>query len=201
MEIKALKQQYEAKKSQIKAKLELFRKLSHKEYQKELFFCILTPQSNAKKCWGAVEQIGNLSNFRKDSLIKILKTRTRFHNNKANYLREANDKWHQIAPLLKQIPVKELRNWLADNVKGIGLKEASHFLRNIGKSDNSVAILDRHILRNMKGFGVIEEEKVRGRKDYFEKEAKFLDFAKSVGIPADELDLLFWSNETNEMFK
>ena len=59
--------------------------------------------------------------------------------------------WNNV---LSQINKKEdavkLRNWLAENVKGYGLKEASHFIRNIGKSENKIAILDRHILRNLK---------------------------------------------------
>ena len=54
-----------------------------------------------------------------------------------------------------------LRNFIAENVKGYGLKEASHFLRNIGKSDNQIAILDRHILRNLKALDIIEEEKIK----------------------------------------
>jgi len=37
--------------------------------------------------------------------------------------------------------------WLVKNLTGLGYKEAGHFLRNIGSG--KIAILDRHILRNL----------------------------------------------------
>ena len=42
----------------------------------------------------------------------------------------------------------EIREWLVENVRGMGYKESSHFLRNIGLGEN-IAILDRHILKNL----------------------------------------------------
>ena len=84
---------------------------------------------------------------------------------------------------------------MAKEVNGYGLKEASHFLRNIGKSNNKIAILDRHILRNLK------EDKIKNHKHYLEVEQKFLDYASSESIPPDELDLLWWSKENGEIFK
>jgi N-glycosylase/DNA lyase len=83
----------------------------------------------------------------------------------------------------------------------MGYKEAGHFLRNIGKSDNKIAILDRHILRNLKELGVIKSEELKGKDSYFEVERKFIDFSDKIGIPIDELDLLFWSRENGEVFK
>ncbi len=97
----------------------------------------------------------------------------------------------------------ELRNWLAENIHGLGLKEASHFLRNIGKSNNQIAILDRHILRNLHELGIISEEDltIKGTRHYMKLEKQFLAFAHQIGISIDELDLLFWSQETGEIFK
>ena len=43
----------------------------------------------------------------------------------------------------------QAREWLVHNVKGIGYKEAGHFSRNIGFTQD-LAILDRHILKNLK---------------------------------------------------
>jgi len=97
--------------------------------------------------------------------------------------------------------MRELRNGLADNVKGYGLKEASHFLRNIGKSNNEIAILDRHILKNMKRAKMIRERIIKSKRDYLEKEHKFLDLANCLRIPANELDLLLWGKENGEIFK
>ena len=89
--------------------------------------------------------------------------------------------------------------YLVKNVKGLGLKEASHFLRNTGHEN--LAILDRHILKNLAKLNIIELPKTLTPKIYFEIENKFQNFSKEVNIPMDELDLLFWSMETGEIFK
>ena len=93
-----------------------------------------------------------------------------------------------------------LRDWLLANVRGLGWKEASHFLRNIGY--RNLAILDRHILRNLKRHGVIRAIPASlTPKRYRAIEQSFLKFGNAIGIPMDELDLLFWSRETGEIRK
>ena len=192
---------YRNKKENIKKRLNNFKDLNEKEQFKEMLFCLLTPQSNAKKCWIAVKEISALKEWNKKEIINILRTKTRFHNNKTTYILQAKKTWRFIKKKLDMENKKELRNFIAKSVKGYGLKEASHFLRNIGRSNNEIAILDRHILRNLKESGMIETEKIMGRKDYLEIEQKFLDFSTNIGIPIDELDLLFWSKENGEIFK
>ena len=82
----------------------------------------------------------------------------------------------------------------------MGWKEASHFLRNIGH--RNLAILDRHILRNLVRAGVLHRlPKTLTAKRYLLIEEKFKDFAERMDIPMDELDLLFWSMETGEILK
>ena len=81
------------------------------------------------------------------------------------------------------------------------MKEASHFLRNIGFG-KEIAILDRHILKNLKRVGVIDEiPKTISRKKYLEMETKMSNFCNKIGISMAELDLLFWSEETGEILK
>lgn len=201
MKKEQLIREYNSKKEEIKDKLNEFKKLSEPEHIYELFFCLLTPQSNAKKCWQAVEQLKNLKNFNKATLTDILKSKTRFHNNKTKYLLEAKKEWPNISLQLKKENPIEIRNWLHKNVKGLGLKESSHFLRNIGKSDNKIAILDRHILKNLSELKVINQEQIKNPDHYLEIESKFQNFSREISIPIDELDLLFWSSETNEIFK
>jgi N-glycosylase/DNA lyase len=201
MNLKNLKFEYEKKKGGIRTRLEEFKALPENQHYKEFVFCTLTPQSNAQRCWQAVEQISELSNFTDDKLKSILKGKARFHNNKTFYLLHNKPLWNKTKLLLNNQNIIELRNWLADNIKGYGLKEASHFLRNIGKSNNQIAILDRHIMKNLKEFGVISNAKIKSKKDYLEKEGKYLKFAQKIGIPADELDLLFWSKENGAIFK
>jgi N-glycosylase/DNA lyase len=181
--------------------LQSFSTLSEEEEYKEFLFCLLTPQSNAQKCWTAVEQLFILKPKNEEETAKILNGKARFHNNKAKYVQNAKETWSKIKNSLNNTDIRELRNSLAKNVKGYGLKEASHFLRNIGKSNNNVAILDRHILKNLKELGIIETNKIKSKNHYLELENKFIQFSKSLEIPMDELDLLFWSKENGQIFK
>lgn len=194
---------YKSKQKEIKQRLEYFKNLNEKDYLKEMVFCLLTPQSNAKKCWQATEEIFNLEDKTEANLRRILKGKTRFHNNKAKYVFEAIKKWDEIKEKIKmnKFSTIELRNFLAENIRGYGLKEASHFLRNIGKSNNQIAILDRHILNNLKSLNIIKDSKIKSKKNYLEIEKKFINFSNKINIPVDELDLLFWSSKTGEIFK
>ncbi|HEX8847383.1 MAG TPA: N-glycosylase/DNA lyase [Pyrinomonadaceae bacterium] len=96
----------------------------------------------------------------------------------------------------------ERRDWLArePRIKGLGYKEASHFLRNIGFS--GYAILDKHILRSLAELGVTESpEPPATRRRYLETEERFREFARRVRIDFDELDLVLWSMKTGEILK
>lgn len=199
--MKKLLKSYEEKKESINQRLQDFKSLSEDDYIYELFFCLLTPQSNAKKCWQAVEEIKQKDILTEHKLTLILKNKTRFHNNKAFYIMEALNKWDRIKSALNNKNRPELRNSLAENIPGLGMKEASHFLRNIGKSNNQLTILDRHILRNLKSLNIIQDDKIKNKQDYLNKEQQFIQFAKSTNIPLDSLDLLFWNKETGEIFK
>ncbi|MBU3956270.1 N-glycosylase/DNA lyase [bacterium] len=170
----------------------------------EMTYCLLTPQSKAVYCWAAVgglKKKGLLFKGDSQKIAAALK-KVRFPNNKSRYIMEARTKLPEIMGFLKleNDPVK-LRNWLVKNIRGYGFKEASHFLRNVGKGEK-LAILDRHILRNLKNFGAIKEipQAISG-KLYLEIEKKFMLFAKRLKIPPAELDLLLWYKETGKVFK
>jgi N-glycosylase/DNA lyase len=176
----------------------------------EMVFCLCTPQSSARSSFSAVDYLarsGILTRGDQSAISRVIRGNVRFHNNKSRYIIEARrlftdqggrmrikERLHHHDPLI-------LREWLVKNVKGFGYKEAAHFLRNIGMGDN-LAILDRHILKNMVKYGVIKEvPSTLTGKSYLELEEKFRDFSKRTGIPMAELDLLFWSQETGEIFK
>ena len=96
--------------------------------------------------------------------------------------------------------MNERREFFVQNVKGIGYKEASHFLRNIGFK--GYAILDKHIINSLHEFGVLStNEKPKNNKEYLEIEQKFIDFSKDAGIDMDELDLLLWSRKNGRILK
>jgi N-glycosylase/DNA lyase len=94
------------------------------------------------------------------------------------------------------------RDFFAHNpgVKGLGYKEASHFLRNIGFK--GYAILDKHIVNMLFELGVLPtNDKPANRKRYLEIEDKLRDFSKDIGIDMDELDLALWSYKTGVILK
>lgn len=175
----------------------------------ELCFCILTPQSRAEICYNAINELEKsnlLFNGDAEQITSLLKG-VRFPRNKARYIVEARKFFTENNELRIKEKIKEfndvfaLREWLSKNVKGIGMKEASHFIRNIGLSTD-LAILDRHILKNLKELKVIDEiPKTITKKKYIEIEEKMRNLAKSLDITLAELDLIFWSKETGKILK
>lgn len=96
----------------------------------------------------------------------------------------------------------ERRDWLAreKQVKGLGYKEASHFLRNIGVKGH--AILDKHVMRCLVEVGVVDSAKPPStRRKYLEVEQQLIQFAGDIGVDFDELDLVLWSMKTGEVLK
>jgi N-glycosylase/DNA lyase len=166
----------------------------------------LTPQTKAEHAEAAVSKLRSLSfDTQPIDPEPILADRAhyiRFHKTKAQHLVRIKQTMEQISERLANGASSfELREWLVKNVKGFGYKEATHFLRNIGKNDG-LAILDRHILRNLKRYGVIRSLPTSlSRKRYLAIERRFKQFADELGIPVDALDLLFWSMETGEIRK
>ncbi len=200
MERSELVSEYNKRKKEIKNRLKEFKE--NKDYFYELCFCLLTPQSkarNADKCVNILKKKDFLNN--EFDCSEILRGNVRFHNNKAKYLIEAKNNFKMISKKINEIKCsQELREYLVKNIKGFFYKESSHFIRNIGY--RNLAILDRHILKNLVKLKVIEEvPKNLSKKKYLEIEEKFFEFSKTVKIPMDELDLLFWSIETGEVFK
>ncbi len=175
----------------------------------ELAFCIFTPQSKAISCWEAVNELNN-KNLLFTATAKEISDNiynVRFHNNKSKFLVQARDKFTingklKIKEILKSFnnPLN-LRKWIITNIKGIGYKEAGHFLRNIGLGLD-LAILDRHILRNLKFYNAIEEiPSILTPKIYLEIEQKMMEFCKDIEIPMSHIDLLFWAMQTGGIFK
>lgn len=197
--MKVLLENYRNKKGEILKRLKEFEE--NKDYFYELCFCILTPQSSAKKAWSCILKLKEMDFQNKSINPEKYINGVRFHVNKSKYLLELKKNYQNILKEIRksQYP-KQLREFLVKNVKGLGYKEASHFLRNIGHKE--VSILDRHILKNLKKQNVIKEiPKSMTPKKYCEIEDKFINFSKKVNIPIDHLDLLFWSQETGEIFK
>lgn len=205
---------YLDKKEDIEKRLQEFKntwnKGNNKDIHVELSFCILTPQSKAVNAWKAITTLRDnnlLFQGTPEEIVEFLNI-VRFKNNKAKYLVELREQMKDENGEIitkdffsKFKSVEEARNWIVKNIKGMAYKEAGHFLRNVGFGDN-VAILDRHILKNLVRLGVIDEvPKTLTPKLYLEIEDKMRNYCKEVNIPMDSLDLLLWYIEAGEIFK
>ncbi|OQY08691.1 MAG: DNA lyase [Fusobacteriia bacterium 4572_132] len=198
---------------EIQKRLREFSDVWDKGTKKELFielvFCILTPQSKARNADKAIKKLllnKKLFNGNVEEIAEELNI-VRFKNNKSRYIIEAREKLYKNGKyILKDILIElkkpiEMREWLVKNIKGIGFKEASHFLRNVGFYKD-IAILDRHILRNLVYLNVIEEvPKTLTKKKYLEIEEKMKKESDKLGISMEYLDLVLWYKEAGEIFK
>ncbi|MDD4013996.1 MAG: N-glycosylase/DNA lyase [Candidatus Omnitrophica bacterium] len=203
--------EYRKRKTEIKERLREFREVwsgTDERIFAELCFCICTPQSKAVHCDKAISGLvlsRQLYCADECGIRKGLKA-VRFPNNKARYIVDTRGKFMspdgmKIKERLSGPDIFSVREGLVRNVKGIGYKEASHFLRNIGLGED-LAILDVHILKNMVRLRLIKEKPgTITRKKYLELEDKLRQFSKKIGIPMGELDLLFWAMETGYIFK
>ncbi|MDH3353161.1 MAG: N-glycosylase/DNA lyase [Nanoarchaeota archaeon] len=168
-----------------------------KDLFSELSFCLMTAGFRADKCIEIQKEIG--TEFETLTLNKL----------KTELKRMGHRFWPQRAEriFLAQKSKKELsrvkkegnRDWLIKNIKGLGMKESSHFLRNVGFED--VAIIDFHIVDLLKKEGLIEDFKNLNKKKYLEIEETLRKLAKKVNLSLGKLDLYLWYIETGKVLK
>ena len=191
--------------SVIQKRIEEFERIgrsSIKEIFKELCFCILTANYNARGVVKIQEAIGDgFPTLGYDQLAKKLKELGhRFPSTRAKYIVEARKKIGEIDKVLhSELTEKEKREWLAKNIKGLGYKEASHFLRNIGYKN--LAIIDFHVVDVLVRYGLIKKPKTLTKRKYLEIEDVLKKIADRVGLSLAELDLYLWYMETGVVLK
>ena len=177
----------------------------------ELVFCIFTAGASARMGFRAVEAVKPLlRNGAREEMTVALKEagahrfpveRPSYIVVTRNYLRE--DCGMQLRNKLQSFasPI-ERRDWLAQEkqIKGLGYKEASHFLRNVGFAGH--AILDKHVMSCLSDLQVVDNAKPPAtRARYLAVEERLKAFAKEIRIDFDELDLVLWSMKTGEVLK
>ena len=183
------------------AEFESFKTKSEDEWFSELCFCILT--ANAKQKTGAAIQSQiNADGFKtlsQETLANLIKiNKHRFHNNKSKYIVKARE-FANIKTIIKEMTEIEARDFLVENISGLGMKEASHFLRNTG--GQNLAILDRHILSLLAEYKLIEKPKTLTPQLYREIETKFAELASTLRMSLAKLDLFLWYMKTGEVLK
>jgi N-glycosylase/DNA lyase len=206
---------HEARRKEIRIRLaefdDVWRNGSDARLWEELVFCIFTAGASARMGLRSVEAVRSLLiEGEAEQMTQALKAAGahRFPVARPGYVVVTRDylRRHCGMRLRESLvafsdPIAR-RDWLArePEVKGLGYKEASHFLRNVGLK--GYAILDKHVLRCMSDLGVVESPRPpTTRNGYLAIEDKLRRFSCDLGIDFDELDLVLWSLKTGEILK
>lgn len=203
--IKGLRKRKEVRKLVEKRLLEFqdFEKKSDEKWFSELCYCLLTAGSSAKSAMKAQQEIGKgfLCFPKKKLASELKKSGYRFYNARAGYICRARKFLNVKKEILrfKFEDSKKAREWLVRNVYGLGFKEASHFLRNVGFGD--VAIADRHILSLLKEYKIIDTKQKLNYKSYLLIEKKLEEIARKIKMSLAELDLYLWYMKTGQVLK
>jgi len=204
-----------ALRKEIRARLNEFREVwrsgSDDRLWEELVFCIFTAGASARMGLTAVEAVRPfLAHGGQRDMTRAIRSAGahRFPVERPGYIvvTRAYLREHCNMALRQKLqsfrdPLAR-RDWLAQEkrIKGLGYKEASHFLRNIGI--RGYAILDKHVMSCLHDLNVVESAKPPAtRTRYLEVEEKLKSFAIELGIDFDELDLVLWSIKTGEVLK
>ncbi len=169
---------------------------------KELCFCITTANFNAERSIKMQSEIDDgYCELPEDELVeKLREFGHRFPNARAGYIVEAREHKDSVKENIEKFESEaDLRHWLAKNVKGLGYKESSHFLRNIGFKN--LAIIDFHIIDLLVRHGIIDRPKTLTPSRYMRIESVLAELADKTGLSLAELDLYLWYMETGKVLK
>lgn len=168
---------------------------------KELTFCILTANFSAQRAIQIHTRLSTcFSTDTKESIAKKLKRcGYRFPKTRATYIINAAKQKEEIRTAIHTLSGAKRREWLLRNIDGLGYKEASHFLRNIGYDD--YAIIDSHILDLLERYNIRPRPKTLTKKKYLEIETALRTIAANVCLTLAELDLYLWYMETGTILK
>ena len=196
---------YKKYEKKIKNRLNDFKNIKTKFIFYEFCFCIMTPQTSAKNAWQVqnklIEKDFLNAKFNPINILADKKHYIRFHNLKSERLLNAIDYKNRLDEILDfEVNQYEKRRLIKSEFVGLGMKETSHFLRNIGYKN--LAIIDRHILKMLVKYGVLSDPTPpKNEKQYLEIEHKIIDFANAINVDMDFLDLLFFAHSNGEVLK
>ncbi len=179
-----------------------FKEATKEEIFGELCFCILTANTSAEMGVKTQNIIGldNFVHMDQQTLRDSLKAaKYRFYNLRSKFISESRWIIDELPSLINSSNTFETREYLVENIKGMGYKESSHFLRNVGVFD--FAILDKHIVRMLKREVPEIEVKVASRKNYLRTEETVLKMASQMGLKPGILDLYMWKIATGKLIK
>ncbi|MBS3748847.1 MAG: N-glycosylase/DNA lyase [Candidatus Thermoplasmatota archaeon] len=174
---------------------------TNNELFSELSYCILTANCQAQTCMNIQKTFPHsFSTATKNQIKKHLKKHHyRFPNIRSQYIIESQPYKNKFKQILKTLDTIQRRKWFIDKIKGLGMKEASHFLRNIGYDD--YAIIDTHILSTLQTHKIIEKPKTITKNKYLQIEQQLEDIAKETELSLATLDLYLWYMQTGMILK
>jgi N-glycosylase/DNA lyase len=211
--VEKIRAAHRARRRDIRARLaefeEVWRAADDARLWEEMVYCIFTAGASARMGLGSVEAVRHLlAGGTHDELAAALQRKHRYPNSRSGYIvttrefLEGDCRMRLRERLESFADPLERRDWLARErgVKGLGYKESSHFLRNVGL--RGYAILDKHILRCLAEVGVVDTPQPPStRARYLATEERLRRFARDLAIDFDELDLVLWSMKTGEILK
>ena len=169
---------------------------------REMCFCIMTANCGAEKCIEIHDRMEDdfLILDRIQLAEKFKECGYRFPNIRSSYIIIARDYITDLEKILNQSNQNgSLREWIVKHIKGLGYKEASHFLRNIGYEN--YAIIDFHIIDVLVKYKLIEKPKTLTKKKYIEIEYILKEMGEKLKLSLAELDLYLWYLETGKVLK
>jgi N-glycosylase/DNA lyase len=188
---------------------EIWKKGSDADLWEEMVYCFFTGGCSAKMGMRSVEAVRPLlREGTQPELAEALTGVHRYPNARSRYVIESRDFLHRDCGMALRERLEgfadplERRDWLVreKGIKGLGYKEASHFLRNIGL--RGYAILDKHVLNCLAELEIIDDPKPPNtRSKYLSVEERLREFTAAIGIDFDEMDLVLWSMKTGEILK
>jgi N-glycosylase/DNA lyase len=211
--IEKIKRAHRKRRDEIRARLQEFevvwKRGDDRRLWEEMVFCFFTGGCSARMGLRSIEAVRPLLlDGTHEELMNALVGRHRYPRARAGYIVASREflREHCDLKLRKKLlsfenPL-ERRDWLVreKGIKGLGYKEASHFLRNIGLK--GYGILDKHILRSLAELKIINDPKPPNtRQKYLTVEDKLKNLALLSEIDFDELDLVLWSMKTGEILK
>ncbi len=192
---------------QVENRLEEFELIGRSDKEawlKEMVFCILAANFSAIKAYQMaleLEKSGLLASGDIEEISSLLRSMGhRFYNTRAAFIVEARNRLNEVYRTIPKLTDFDAREWLRSKIKGFGMKESSHFLRNVGRKD--LAIIDRHILRVLMKYDIISEiPKALTKRKYILLEEKLREVARLCYVSLAELDLYLWYSETGFVFR
>lgn len=189
-------------KEKVDARIEEFNAIKRQDSKiwfKELCFCLMTANYSAEGGLRIQKEVndGFFTLSEQELSTKLAELGHRYPNMRAKFVIEARKYAYNLKEELMATPNK--RDWLVKNIKGLGMKEASHFLRNIGFLDN--AIVDRHIMRMLENRDGYVMPNTLTPKKYLEIESYLERIARQLNISQGELDFYIWHMATNKILK